>query len=97
MYPESNRISEVAYELGDIYESKLYRDYRRAAAYFERCVQWNPNTQSDARLRAARLYDKYLSERTRAMELYREVTTHETDPKRTAEAEKRMAEISGRK
>jgi tetratricopeptide (TPR) repeat protein len=97
MYPESNKIGEVAYQLGDLYENKLYRDYRRAALYFERCVQWNPNTQSDARLRAARLYDKYLSERTRAMELYREVTTHEIDPKRTAEAEKRMAEISGKK
>jgi TolA-binding protein len=97
MYPESNRISDVAYELGDIYEGKLYRDYRRAAVYFERCVQWNPNTESDARLRAARLYDKYLSERTHAMDLYREVTTREIDPKRLAEAEKRLAELSGRK
>lgn len=96
-YPESNRIGEAAYQLGDLYEGKAYHDYRRAALYFERSFQWNPNTQSDGRLRAARLYDKYLSERTRAMELYREVTTHETDPKRIAEAQKRMAEMSGKK
>jgi tetratricopeptide (TPR) repeat protein len=97
MYPESNKIGEVAYQLGDLYESKVYRDYRRAAMYFERSFQWNPNTQSDARMRAARLYDKYLSERTHAMDIYREVTTHETDPKRTAEAQKRMAEMSNKK
>ena len=65
--------------------------------YFERSFQWNPNTQSDARLRAARIYDKHLSERSRAMELYREVTTHEHDPKRIAEAEKRMSELSAKK
>jgi tetratricopeptide (TPR) repeat protein len=97
LYPESNRIGEVAYQLGDIYESKVYQDYRRAALYFERSYQWNPNTQSDGRLRAARLYDKRLSERSHAMEIYREITTHETDPKRIAEAEKRMAELSAKK
>ncbi len=51
----------------------------------------------DARLRAARLYDKQLMDRNRAAELYREVTTHETDAKRIAEAEKRLVELSGKK
>jgi tetratricopeptide (TPR) repeat protein len=95
-YPESNKIGEVAYQLGDLYEGKAYKDYKRAALYFERSFQWNPNTQSDGRIRAARLYDKYLSERSRAMELYREVTTIEIDPKRVAEAEKRLSEMSGK-
>ncbi|HEV3261161.1 MAG TPA: tetratricopeptide repeat protein [Gemmataceae bacterium] len=94
-YPQSDKIDDAAYQLGDIYESKAYRQYRRAAAYYERCVQWNPNTQYDARLRAARLYDRQLNERTRAIELYREVTTHETDPKRLQEASKRLADLSG--
>jgi tetratricopeptide (TPR) repeat protein len=97
LYPESNKIGEVAYQLGDIYESKAFTDYRRAAAYFERSYQWNPNTTSDARLRAARIYDKHLSERTHAMEIYRDVTTHETDPKRIAEADNRLRDLSGRK
>lgn len=94
-YPESNRIGDVAYQLGDLYE-KDYQDYRRAALYFERAFQWNPNTQSDARLRAARLYDR-LAERTRAMELYREVTNTEIDEKRIQEAKKRMADMSSKK
>ena len=96
-YPQSNQIDDAAYQLGDIYESKAYKQYRRAAMYYERCFQWNPNTQFDARIRAARLYDKYLQERSRAMELYKEVTTHETDPKRIAEAQKRITELSGKK
>ncbi len=94
-YPQSNKIDDVAYQLGDIYESKAYKQPRRAAAYFERCFQWNPKTQRDARIRAARIYDKQLSERARAIELYREVTTHETDARITQEASKRLTELSG--
>jgi hypothetical protein len=96
-FPQSDKIDDAAYQLGDIYESRAYKQYRRAALYYERCFQWNPNTQFDARIRAARLYDKYLQERSRAIELYKDVTTHETDPKRIAEAQKRITELSGKK
>ncbi len=94
-YPQSNKIDEAAYQLGDIYDSKAYKQFHRSAAYFERCFQWNPKTTSDARLRAARIYDKHLSDRTRAVEIYKEITTHETDAKRLAEATKRLSELSG--
>jgi tetratricopeptide (TPR) repeat protein len=96
-YPQSDKIGDAAYQLGDLFESKAYKQYRRAAQYFERCFQWNPNTQLDARLRAARLYDKNLNERGRALELYRDITTHETDPKRHQEAQKRITHLSGKK
>jgi hypothetical protein len=89
-YPQSNKIDDASYELGDLYESKAYKQYRRAANYFERCFQWNPNTDKDARLRAARLYDKQLHESGKAQQLYSEVLTHETDPKRHEEAKKRL-------
>jgi TolA-binding protein len=92
-YPTSNKISDSAYHLGDIYESRVFRQYRRAAAYFERCFQWNPNTHQDARLRAARLYDKALNERGKAIELYKAVTVYETEPKRTQEAQRRLNEL----
>lgn len=93
-YPQSDKISDTAYQLGDIYESKAYKHYRRAAQYYERCYQWNPKTQHEARLRAARIYDKQINERARAIELYREVTTHETDPRRIQEATRRLTELS---
>jgi hypothetical protein len=96
-YPQSDKIGDAAYQLGDVYESKAYRHYRRAAWYFERSFQWSPNTHYDARLRAARLYDKQLKEQARAVELYKEVATHEIDPKRIEEAQKRLAELSAKK
>jgi tetratricopeptide (TPR) repeat protein len=96
-YPQSDKISDAAYQLGDIYESSAFKQYHRAAAYFERCFQWNPKTQLDARLRAARLYERSLSERNHALEIYKEITSHETDPKRIEEAYRKITELSGRK
>jgi TolA-binding protein len=96
-YPESDKIADAAYQLGDIYEK--YRPTtqpRRSALYFERCFQWNKNTSLDARLRAARLYDKVLNDRSKASELYREVALHDADPNRVREAERRLAEFAGK-
>jgi TolA-binding protein len=93
-YPNSDKISDVAYMLGDIYESKAYRQYYRAVEYYHRCYQWNPKTSHEARIRAARIYDRQLHNRTKAMELYKDVTTHEVDPRRKQEAEKRIIELS---
>jgi tetratricopeptide (TPR) repeat protein len=97
LYPQSTKISDVAYELGDVYESKAFRQYGRAALYFERCFQWNPTTHFDARLRAARIYDRHTQERVKAIEMYREVKNHETDPKRLAEADKRLTDLVGQR
>jgi tetratricopeptide (TPR) repeat protein len=96
-YPQSTRISDTAYQLGDIYEGKANKQPRRAATYFERCFQWDIKTHFDARIRAARLYDKSQLDRGRAIELYKDVTKHETDPKQIDEASKRLTELSGSK
>jgi hypothetical protein len=92
-YPTSNKNADAAYQLGDIYESRAFRQYRRAAAYFERSFQWNQNTHFDGRIRAARLYDKALSDRPRAVELYKAVLAYETDSNRIKEAQKRLSEL----
>jgi hypothetical protein len=94
-YPQSDRISDTAYQLGDIYEGKPYKQYRRAALYFERCFQWNPSTHFDARIRAARIYDRHTLDRAKAIEIYKEAATHEIDQRRIEEAQKRQAELSG--
>ena len=93
-HPQSDKISDTAYQLGDLYESRAYREYDRAAHYYERCFQWNPKTQYDARLRAARIYERSTGERSRAMEIYRDVVNREVDPKRIEEAQKRLADLS---
>lgn len=96
-YPNSDKIADVAYQLGDIYESRAYRQYDRAARYFERSFQWVKGSRTDARLRAALLYDKQLNERAKAIELYREEIAHDTDTERIKQAERRLAELTGQK
>jgi Tetratricopeptide repeat len=96
-YPNSDKISDVAFMLGDIYESKPYRMYYRAVEYYHRCYQWNPKTSHEARLRAARIYDKHLNNRTKAIELYKEVKTYDIDPVRHAEADRRISALTGTK
>ena len=75
-YPNSDKIGDVAYQLGDIYEGRAYKQYDRAAKYFERSWQWTKGARTDAKLRAAVLYDRQLNERTKAIELYRAVVEH---------------------
>jgi hypothetical protein len=96
-YPQSDKISDTAYELGDIYESKVFRMNDRAAVYFERCFQWNPKTSFDARLRAARLYDHQLNQRDKAIQIYKDITNRETDQKRIEEAQRRLADLGAKK
>jgi tetratricopeptide (TPR) repeat protein len=95
-HPESDKIADAAYHLGEIYEQYRPRpQYERAAAYFERSYQWNKASATDARLRAARLYDHQLRMLDRAKEGYRGVMNHDTNPERVAEAERRLTELSG--
>ena len=84
----------MAYELGELYEGRSFKQYNRAAAYFERAYQWRKGSGTDARLRAARLYDKQLGERSKAIELYRDVMVNDADKDRMKEAEKRLAELT---
>jgi TolA-binding protein len=93
-HPQCTKISDAAYHLGEIYESRAFQQYPRAAAYFERCYQWNPTTSYDARIRAARIYDRYLRDKTKAIEVYRLAREHETEPSRIGEATRRIAELS---
>ena len=90
-----DKIADVAYQLGDIYESRAFKQYDRAAQYFERSFQWVKGSRTDARLRAATLYDRQLNERTKAIELYREEIAHDTDADRIRQAEKRLGELTG--
>lgn len=96
-YPNSDKIADVAYQLGELYESRAFRQYDRAARYFERSFQWMKGGRTDARLRAAVIYDKYLNDRAKAIELYREEIAHDTDPDRIRQAERRLAELTGQK
>ncbi len=95
-HPTSNRISDTAYQLGELYEGKAYKQFHRAALYYDRSVQWNPQ-QAEGRMRAAKLYEQYNIDRNRATELFKEVTTHDTDQRRVEEAKQRLEYIARNK
>ncbi|MSR53237.1 MAG: hypothetical protein EXS09_08090 [Gemmataceae bacterium] len=96
-YPESDKIADTAYRLGDIYEHYKPRpQFERAAAYYERSFQWNKASATDARLRAAKIYDRDLKMFDKAKELYKAVMNHDTNTTRVQEAETRLKELSRR-
>lgn len=94
-HPSSDKIADVAYQLGELYEGRAYKQYERAAMYYQRAYQWRKGTITDARLRAAVVYDKMLNERGKAIEMYREEIAHDTDPNRIRAAERRLNELLG--
>jgi TolA-binding protein len=96
-YSDSDKIADVAYELGELYEGRAYHQPDRAAAYFERSAQWKKGVRTDAQLRAARIYDKQLNERGKAIEMYREVIQNDTNAAHIKEAERRLAELTSTK
>jgi hypothetical protein len=95
-HPTSDKIADVAYQLGGLYEGRAFKQYARAATYFERAYQWQKGTRTDARMRAAYIYDRLLNERSKAIELYREQIANDTDEQRIKLAEKRLAELTSR-
>ena len=70
-YPTSILVDDAAFQLGDIYESIHFREYKRAIRFYERCFRWNPDTPFPARYRAAYLCDHKLGEYEAAAEFYR--------------------------
>jgi tetratricopeptide (TPR) repeat protein len=93
-YPETDKIADVAYELADLYEGKAYKQFERAARYYEHAAKWRKGTASDALIRAARLHDRVLNDRKKAIELYRKEIQNDADTARVKEAEKRLAELT---
>ncbi len=96
-YPNSDKIGIVAYHLGELYEGRAYKQPDRAAKYYERSAQWTKGSRTDTRMRAAEIYDKQLNERTKAIEMYREVVAHDIDNDRVKQAERRLGELTGQR
>ena len=96
-YPNSDKIADVAYQLGDIYESRAFRQYDRSAQYFERSFQWMKGSRTDARLRAAVLYDASLTNGPRRSSSTAKRSPTIPTPTRIKQAERRLGELTGDK
>jgi hypothetical protein len=89
-FPDCDKIDEACYYLGEIYSSRYFQMYRRSVAYYERVTLYAPDTNLDARLRAAYIYERHLGNSQKAVSLYQEILAREVDPNQTREARRRL-------
>ena len=76
MKNDTDKIDDAAFFAGEIYK-EYFNDNLRAVQYYQRCWEWNPQTDHPARFQAAVVYDYRLHDRDRALELYQQVLEHE--------------------
>jgi hypothetical protein len=94
-YPESDKIDDAAFRMGEIYGGWYFQDWVRAVQAYERCWQWNPDTEHPAYLNAAKIYDEKLKNRRKAVELYNKAITQSRDEEKQNEARQRLSALTG--
>ncbi|MDP6379723.1 MAG: tetratricopeptide repeat protein [Phycisphaerae bacterium] len=96
-YPSSDKIDDAAFRLGEIYAGWYFEDYARAVKYYQRCWEWNANTEHPARFNAAKIYEEKLKNRAKAVEIYNKVIAESTNPHYVRQARDRIRAISKQK
>jgi tetratricopeptide (TPR) repeat protein len=96
-YPKSDKIADAAFRMAGIYE--YLKDYTNAVQYYQRTYQWNPQTPTPARFKAAYLLDTQLARRAEALQIYQEalskITRSDEHRQWVAYAEQRVKELTG--
>jgi len=95
-YPQSDKIDDAAFRTGEIYGGWYFQDYARAVQAYQRCWQWNPDTEHPARFNAAKIFEEKLKNRAKAVELYNEVIAHTKDEEKATQARQRIRALTGR-
>jgi len=96
-YPKSDKIDDAAFRMAGIYE--YLKDYTNAVKYYQRTYQWNPQTPTTARFKAAYLLDTQLGRRAEALQIYQEALSKITKSNEHRQwvvyAEQRVKELTG--
>jgi hypothetical protein len=95
-YPNSDKIDDAAFRMGEIYSGWYFQDYTRAVQCYERCWQWNPRTEHPALFNAAKIYDEKLKNRAKAVELYNRVLTESANENLKNQALSRLKALTGK-
>ncbi|GMV95671.1 MAG: hypothetical protein AMXMBFR83_00420 [Phycisphaerae bacterium] len=78
-YPNSDKIDDAAYYIGEIYkEYEEEKDNELAIWWYQRAIEWDPNTPHPCRFRIATTYDYRLHEREKALYWYQQTLQHES-------------------
>ena len=96
-YPKSDKIGDAAFRMAGIYE--YLKDYTNAVKNYQRTYQWNPQTPTAARFKAAYILDTQLGRRAEALQIYQEalskITRSNEHSQWVAYAEQRVKELTG--
>jgi tetratricopeptide (TPR) repeat protein len=96
-YPTSDKIDDAAFRMARIYE--YLRDYDNAVKNYQRTYQWNPQTPTVARFKAAYLLDTQLGRRAEALPIYQDALSRITKSNEHAQwvfyAKQRVKELTG--
>jgi tetratricopeptide (TPR) repeat protein len=96
-YPKSDKISDAAYRMAGIYQ--YLKDYTNALKYYQRTYQWDPQTPTVARFKAAYILDTQFGRRAEALQIYQEALskiTRSNEHWRWVEyAQQRVRELTG--
>jgi tetratricopeptide (TPR) repeat protein len=96
-YPKSDKIDDAAFRMAGIYE--YLKDYPNAVKSYQRTYQWNPETPTPARFKAAYILDTQLGRRAEALQIYQEALSRITKSNEhrmwVALAEQRVKELTG--
>jgi tetratricopeptide (TPR) repeat protein len=96
-YPTSDKIDDAAFRMAGIYEYR--KDYDNAVKNYQRTYQWNPQTPTTARFKAAYILDTKLGRRAEALQIYQEALSQITSSNEHRQwvvyAEERVKELTG--
>jgi tetratricopeptide (TPR) repeat protein len=92
-HPQSDKADDTAYRIAEIYESVYMQNFEKAIEYFKKCYHWNPQTERDARYRAAHVADYELHDTHLAMPIYEEAAKNDPIPENKQKASERLARL----
>ena len=77
-YPTSDKIDDAAFMIGEIHKEYFEeKDNTLALEWYQRALDWNPQTEHPVRFQMAVVYDYRMHDRDRALDMYQEVLKHE--------------------
>ncbi|MBM4017969.1 MAG: tetratricopeptide repeat protein [Planctomycetes bacterium] len=95
-YPESDKIDDAAFRMGEIYGGWYFQDYARAVECYQRCWEWNPETEHPALFKAAKIYEENLKNGVKAVELYNRVVAEYPNEDLKKQAVDRIKALTGK-
>lgn len=92
-YPTSNKIGEAAFRAAGIFEH--FKDYTISLLYYQRAYQWDPETRTPAKYKAAYILDQYMDKKAEALGLYKEAVNNLwIDDSKRSFAQQRIYELT---